>query len=84
MASGKGWHKTKLDYSFEITCERHEQEGMTCFAASAVVRDANGKEVAQVANGRLHSYVEAAEDEAVEAARAEIRSLRAANKTARK
>ncbi|HXP00734.1 MAG TPA: hypothetical protein VN813_09535 [Luteibacter sp.] len=71
--------KAPLDYSFEIACSRHEDaEGTTCFSAQATIRDASGNEVSRAPTSQLHAYVEAAEDEAVQAARAEIRRLRKA------
>jgi hypothetical protein len=70
-------HPRPLDYSFEITTIRHVGDNdATCFTADAVVRDAAGNEVARVAGKRMHSYVEAAEDDAVAAARKAIRGLR--------
>jgi hypothetical protein len=66
-----------LDYSFEVTAIHHEDEqGATLFTADVTIRDAKGNEVSRLKTERLHSYVEAAEDEAVEAARKEIRRLR--------
>jgi hypothetical protein len=69
--------KVKLDYSYEISCVRHQADtGASCFSADAVIRDADGKEVSRIIGKRLHSYVEAAEDEAVESARQEMRELK--------
>jgi hypothetical protein len=42
-----------------------------------VIRDADGKQVTRLVGKRLHSYVEAAEDEAVEEARQEMKKLQA-------
>jgi hypothetical protein len=70
-------HARPLDYSFEITTIRHVGDNdSTCFTADAVVRDAAGKEVARLPGKRMHSYVDAAEDDAVDAARQAIRRLR--------
>jgi hypothetical protein len=70
-------HARPLDYSFEITTIRHVGDNdATCFTADAVVRDAAGTEVARLPGKRMHSYVEAAEDDAVDAARQAIRRLR--------
>jgi hypothetical protein len=70
--------KVRLDYSYEVSCVRHEStDGAASFSADAVIRDAQGKEVARLVGRRLHSYVEAAEDDAVEAARQELKTLRA-------
>lgn len=69
--------KVKLDYSYEVRCVRHESDvGSSCFSADAIVRDADGKEVTRIVGKRVHSYVEAAEDEAVESARQEIRKIK--------
>ena len=69
--------KVKLDYSYEVSCVRHESDtGASCFSADVVIRDADHKEVARLVGKRLHSYVEAAEDEAVESARQELRQLK--------
>jgi hypothetical protein len=66
-----------LDYSFEITTIRHVGDGdVTCFTADAIVRDAGGNEILRLPGKRMHSYVEAAEDDAVDAARQAIRRLR--------
>jgi hypothetical protein len=66
-----------LDYSYEITTIRHVGDNdVTCFTADAVVRDAAGNELATLPGKRMHSYVEAAEDDAVDAARQVIRQLR--------
>ncbi|MGF6494879.1 hypothetical protein ABIE56_003077 [Luteibacter sp. 621] len=66
-----------LDYSYEITTIRHVGENdVTCFTADAVVRDAAGNALAHLPGKRMHSYVEAAEDDAVDAARQVIRELR--------
>ena len=66
-----------LDYSFEVTTVRHVGDNdATCFTADAIVRDKHGTEVARLQGKRMHSYVEAAEDEAVDAARQAIRRLR--------
>ncbi|MGY3232041.1 hypothetical protein ACVWWJ_003525 [Luteibacter sp. HA06] len=70
--------KVKLDYSYEVRCVRHESDvGASCFSADAIIRDADGKEVARIVGKRVHSYVEAAEDEAVESARLELKRLNA-------
>jgi hypothetical protein len=70
-------HKVKLDYSYEVRCVRHESDtGASCFSADAIIRDADGKEVTRVIGKRVHSYVEAAEDEAIESARQELRQLK--------
>lgn len=67
------------DYSFEIACVRHVGDNdATCFTADAIIHDAGGHEVARVHGKRMHSYVEAAEDDAIDAARSAIRELRAA------
>jgi hypothetical protein len=71
-------HKVKLDYSYEVSCVRHVGDtGASCFTADVIIRDADGKEVTRVIGKRLHSYVEAAEDEAVESARQELKKLQA-------
>jgi hypothetical protein len=68
----------KLDYSYEVSCVRHESDsGASCFSADVIIRDADHKEVARLVGKRLHSYAEAAEDEAMESARQEVRQLRA-------
>jgi hypothetical protein len=60
--------KVKLDYSYEVSCVRHQADtGASCFSADVIIRDADGKEVTRVLGKRLHSYVEAAEDEAIDA-----------------
>jgi hypothetical protein len=70
--------KVKLDYSYEVSCVRHESDsGASCFSADVIIRDADHKEVARLVGKRLHSYAEAAEDEAMESARQEVRQLRA-------
>jgi hypothetical protein len=69
--------KVRLDFSYEVTCVRHEtDDGIACFTADAIIRDADGKEVTRIVGRRMHSYVEAAEDDAVEAARQELRQLK--------
>jgi hypothetical protein len=69
--------KVKLDYSYEVSCVRHlSDSGASCFSADVVIRDADHQEVSRLVGKRLHSYVEAAEDEAVEAARAEVKRLK--------
>jgi hypothetical protein len=69
--------KVKLDYSYEVSCVRHESDtGASCFSADVIIRDADHKEIARLIGKRLHSYVEAAEDEAVESARQELRQLK--------
>jgi hypothetical protein len=71
-------HKVKLDYSYEVSCVRHlSDSGASCFSADVVIRDADGKPVTRLVGKRLHSYVEAAEDEAVEEARLEMKKLQA-------
>lgn len=68
--------KKPLDYSWSVFCVKHvDEEGTSCFTADATVRDAQGKEVTTIVGSRMHAYVEAAEDDAIEAARAEIRRL---------
>lgn len=65
------------DYSFEIACVRHVGDNdATCFTADAIIHDADGQEVARIPGKRMHSYVEAAEDDAIDAARQAIRQLR--------
>jgi hypothetical protein len=69
--------KVKLDYSYEVSCVRHESDtGASCFSADVIIRDADHKEITRLIGKRLHSYVEAAEDEAVESARQELRQLK--------
>ncbi|UPG95590.1 hypothetical protein [Luteibacter aegosomatissinici] len=66
-----------LDYSFEIATIRHVGDNdAACFTADAIVRDAAGNELVRLPGKRMHSYVEAAEDDAVDAARQAIRRLR--------
>ncbi|QDE38700.1 hypothetical protein FIV34_05530 [Luteibacter pinisoli] len=65
------------DYSFEIVTVHHVADNdVTCFTADAIVRNAAGDEVARLPGKRMHTYVEAAEDDAVAAARQAIRELR--------
>lgn len=70
--------KVKLEYSFEVSAVKHVSDvGSSCFSADAIIRDADGKEVSRLVGKRLHAYVEAAEDEAVESARKEVHQLKA-------
>lgn len=70
-------HSKPLEYSWSVVSVKHvDDHGITCFTADATVRDIDGKAVATLVGNRRHAYVEAAEDEAIDAARMEIRRIR--------
>lgn len=70
-------HSKPLEYSWSVVSVKHvDEKGITCFTADVTVRDVGGQPVATIIGSRKHSYVVAAEDDAIGAARAEIRRLK--------
>lgn len=65
------------DFTYEIQCIPHlGDDGVERFSADALIRDATGAVVKRLTGNKVHAYYAAAEDDAVDAARDELKRLR--------